>query len=42
MKWFNSLHEDDQDILVLIGFSSIAGTVMVLLIHGIGEVINAI
>lgn len=36
------LHEDDRDIIFLLTFSSVGGIFMVLLIHSIGEVINAI
>ena len=37
-----NLHEDDRDIIFLLTFSSVGGILMVLLIHAIGEVSNAI
>jgi hypothetical protein len=36
------LHPDDRDIIFILTFSSVGGIFMVLLIHSIGEVINAI
>lgn len=41
-KWYNNLHEDDRDWLDLIIFSTIMGTAMVLFIHGMEVIINAI
>jgi hypothetical protein len=37
-----NLHPDDRDVIFILTFSTLSGIFMVLLIHGIGEVINAI